>query len=49
MSKIDEDTQIESYTDKLDKKMKERKEKQESKAEDGNENEKGDDFVLAWQ
>lgn len=47
MSKIDEDTQIESYTDKLDKKMKERKEKQESKAED--ENEKGDDFVLAWQ
>jgi hypothetical protein len=29
--------------------MKERKEKQESKAEDGNENEKGDDFVLAWQ
>jgi hypothetical protein len=27
--------------------MKERKEKQESKAED--ENEKGDDFVLAWQ
>jgi hypothetical protein len=28
LSKIDENTEIESYTDKLDKKIKERKEKQ---------------------
>lgn len=32
LSKVDENTAVESYTDKLDKKMKERKEKQEGKA-----------------
>ena len=47
LSRVDENTEIESYTEKLDKKMKERKEKQEGKAKDGDD--KGDGFYEAWQ
>jgi len=47
LSKVDENTEIESYTDKLDKKIKERKEKQEGKAQEGDD--RGDGFYEAWQ